>query len=203
MYDLWAMAETQRWSANRVRDELDYARGHTSATADEAMFLFAREALLAHPVAFGVNTLWQWGLQLGEPKSGVRTCASAVGPYLCSGRTEGESLPAFPNEPAAPSQLRRWVVAYVSRGSVPMLAVTASAWLGLAAYLRSRRRNIVGALLAVTVGYMTLVPALSQFPQDRFRLPVDALLFMFAAWGVRAIAVRWPAATAERPVAET
>ena len=38
----------------------------------------------------------------------------------------------------------------------------------------------------------TLVPAVTQVPQDRYRLPVDALLFMLAAWGVRFVAtVAW------------
>ncbi len=44
-----------------------------------------------------------------------------------------------------------------------------------------------GLLLALVIGYITLVPAMLEWPQDRYRLPVDALLFMFAAWGLAAI----------------
>lgn len=59
------------------------------------------------------------------------------------------------------------------------------------AWTRGPRRNAAAALLALTAIHFTRVPALSQREQDRFRLPIDAILFMFAAWGVRALAQRW------------
>lgn len=35
------------------------------------------------------------------------------------------------------------------------------------------------------MAYITLVAAMSQWTQDRYRLPVDALYFMLAAFGAR------------------
>ena len=76
---------------------------------------------------------------------------------------------------------------YVKKGYVRMPVVFAFAALGMVAYFADRRRNAAGLLLALAIGYMTLVPAMLEWPQDRYRLPVDAPLFMFAAWGLAAI----------------
>lgn len=44
--------------------------------------------------------------------------------------------------------------------------------------------------LVGTALYYTLVPSLSQWPQDRYRLPVDAIVFMLALHGARVSAPR-------------
>jgi len=63
----------------------------------------------------------------------------------------------------------------------------------LMAYLADRqRRNVHALFFAMVIGYVTLIPAMLEWPQDRYRLPVDALLFMFAAWGVRALLIEAP-----------
>lgn len=191
--ELYTFARSQRWSPNRVRDELNYVRGRSSARADDEMYRFSRETVLAHPIAFAAGTLRQWLIQTAAPMNSVRACASAYGPFLCSGRTD-DSLRSFKSTPAAPSALRTWLVAYVMRLQVRMDVVTALAALGIVAYVLGGSANAAGALVAMTIAYMTLVPAASQHPQDRFRLPIDCLLFMCAAYGVRAIARRWPLA---------
>ncbi len=191
MRELWAMAKSLRWSSNRVRDELNHVRRFSGAQADDVMFAFTMETLAAHPVAYVWGTVKQWVVQIAEPLNGVHTCATPTGRILCSGRTDGD-LPPFAN--ATPSEwprLRRAAVLYVTEFMVPMKAVAAAGLIGLVAWARWPRRNAAGALLALTAIYFTLVPALSQWEQDRFRLPIDAILFMFAAWGVRTLARRW------------
>ena len=196
MRELWAMAKALRWSPNRVRDELNYVRRFSGAQADDVMFAFTMETLRAHPFAYLWGTMRQWVLQVAEPLGGVHTCPSPTGRILCSGRSDGDLPPFATATPSEWPRLRRAVVLYATDAMVPMKAVAAAALLGLVAWARWPRRNAAGALLALTAIYFTAVPALSQWEQDRFRLPIDAILFMFAAWGVRALARQWtPAAT--------
>jgi hypothetical protein len=62
--------------------------------------------------------------------------------------------------------------------------VAALAAFGAVAYLLSRRPEwLGGAFLAAVVLYFTFLPAFAQSPQDRYRLPIDALLFMFSFFG--------------------
>jgi hypothetical protein len=177
------------WSANRIRDELNYGRGKSYFTADEELYGFTLEAVKAHAASFAANSIWRWMIQVSGVFGGARTCLSpAYGPYLCSGRMVGLSRPPFPNAPTAERRaLREWLVRYVKKDYVRMPIVFAFAVLGAIAYFGDPRRNSVGLLLALAIGYTTLVPAMLEWPQDRYRLPVDALLFMFAAWGIAAM----------------
>ena len=60
-------------------------------------------------------------------------------------------------------------------------------------------------VIVLTAAYMTFLPAAAQFPQDRYRVPVDGLLFMLAVWGAAQLiqhlfAVRPPSASsADQP----
>lgn len=184
---LWAFARGQQWSPNQVRDELNFVRRLSGAQADDAMYAFAMEAVRQQPWRFAAGTVRQWVQQLAEPLSGLRSCPSPVGRILCSGRSDGESLPMFPAEPATRSWLRPVVVRYIEEWQVPMAPVVA---LGAAGLLAVELFQPEALILAITIAYITLVPALTQVPQDRFRLPADPLIFAFAAAGVAAVAAR-------------
>lgn len=184
---LWAYARGQQWSPNQVRDELNYVRRYSGATADDAMYRFAIETVRQHPWSFAAGTVRQWVQQVAEPLSGIHSCPSGAGRYLCSRRSDGDALPLFPGVPEAPSRLRPLVVGYVEEWQVPMAPVLALGAIGLLAVEVFEPAALV---LAVTIAYLTLVPALTQVPQDRFRLPVDALLFAFAFAGIGAVAAR-------------
>lgn len=184
---LWAFARREQWSPNRVRDELNFTLRYSGAQADDAMYRFAMDAVRQQPLVFLTGTLRQWVLQLAEPGSGVRSCPSGVGRFVCSGRSDGESLPLFPAEPATRSWLRPAVVRYIEEWQVPMAPVVALGVIGLLAVELFQPEALI---LAISIAYVTLVPALTQVPQDRFRLPVDALIFAFAAAGLAAIAAR-------------
>lgn len=197
MRALWARATVERWSPNRVRDELNYQRRLNAAAADERLYAFAKETALAHLPDFGVRTAVQWSRLLVAPRDSIRRCPSAVGDYLCSGRSTGESLPSFPNAPAGTSRPRDAVVAYVSQVRWPMVPIALLALVGGVAALTGGATLAPGALVLVTVVCMTAVPAVSQFPHDRFRLPVDALLFALAAGGLRRVAAMLAPARAQ------
>jgi PA14 domain len=185
------------WSANRIRDELNYGLGKSSYVADQELLGLALEAICLEPARFAVNSIKRWFIQLGGTFNGARTCVSPqFGAYLCSGRMMEMSKPPFPNAPTANRRtIREWLVKYVKFGYVRTYLVLAFAGLGLLAYVADRRRrNVNGLYMAMVIGYITLIPAMLEWPQDRYRLPVDALLFMFAAWGVRALLIEAPRA---------
>jgi len=187
--DLWVATRRRGQGPNSVRDTLNYDRGYSAAMADDAMYAFAKETAMRQPVRFALGTLVQWSRQIVSPAASVRTCNSPVGDYLCSGRSLGESLPGILNTPVARSVVRPFLIRYVLSSGVKMSAVALLACAGvlLGAGRGGHRGGIV--LLAGAVAYFTLVPALSQYALDRYRLPIDELLFLWAAWAVRSVAV--------------
>lgn len=173
---------------NFVRDTLNRERRYSSAQTDELMYRFAMETVARQPVAFAANSARQWLIQLGGNLGGVRVCASSRGAYLCSGRTQGHSMEPFPNEPLRDREVVRWyVVSFFRHAYIRMGAILALALFGMVWFFSGRRPKAVAGLLAFTIAYFTLVPAMTQWPQDRYRLPVDPLLFMFAATGVAGV----------------
>jgi hypothetical protein len=189
----------QHWTSQRIRDELNYHYGRSGYLADKELLAFAVEAIRHSPVTFTVGVLREWLVQLGGSLHGTRTCLSPNdGPYLCSGRGNEEQHSIFPNTPTAPRrELRERLAAYMQRGYVRMWLVLAFAVLGAVAYSADRRRrNPSGLLMILTIAYITIIPAIVEWPQDRYRLPVDALLFMLAGWGVRALFVEVPRSVA-------
>ena len=176
---------TQLSPATFVRDEL--SRHHYSAAqADELMAQFALETAARHPWTFAANSVKQWAIQLGGALQDEAICSSAQGPYLCSKRTQGYAREPFLNRPRYEHEpVRPWVVAYMRHLQIPMGVVASLALYGLVAYLAERRPDWVkGLFLASVIGYFTFLPAFAQSPQDRYRLPIDGLLFMFAVFGL-------------------
>ena len=87
--------------------------------------------------------------------------------------------------------MRPWVVAYFRHFRIPMHVVSALAALGAVACLAAAADATMPALLLVlTAAYFTFLPAVAQSPQDRYRLPVDAVLFILAAFGVKTLVSR-------------
>lgn len=177
--------------ATFVRDELR-RRHHSSADADSLMNGFAMEAVAEHPVRFAINSLQQWVIQLAAPLEDEAICPSINGPYVCSKRTQGYAREPFLNRPRSADQpVRPWVVSYIRHFQIPMAVVVGLALFGLVAYVAEQRPDVVrGVYLAAVVGYFTFLPAFGQSPQDRYRLPIDGLLFMFAAFGLTRLRFR-------------
>lgn len=176
---------TQYSPATFVKDEL--RRQHYSATqADKLMEQFALETAAHHPWTFAVNSMKQWAIQLGGSMQDEAICNSAQGAYLCSKRTQGYAREPFLNRPRYEHEpVRPWVVAYMRHCQIPMAIVLALALFGLIAYLGEGRPDWVrGLFLASVIAYFTFLPAFAQSPQDRYRLPIDGLLFTFAVFGL-------------------
>lgn len=195
--DLWAASQALGWHATRVRDTLDFDHGLTSAQADQRLLAFALETMAAHPLEFAVSTAWQWVVQLADPELGASWCGAGRGSYPCSGPDPERRAP-FRLGTIASSRLQPYVTAYLVRAVWPMWPLLALALAGAWTFLRRAWAHPIRAealLLVATGVYFTLVPAVSQWPQDRYRLPVDAIWFMLALYGagVTAPAGREPA----------
>jgi hypothetical protein len=190
IHGLWAFAQTEGWSANRVRDELDYTRRYSSVDAERLMLAFARDTIAAHPWRFTIATVRQWLVQLIDPNRGAHLCRASGIVVACSGRSTLDELPPFAvATPPGANVPGRWLAWWLTSTPVPMGAVVLLAGAGVAALVvRGLTANPVAALLVATAAYYTLIPALSQWPQDRYRLPVDAILFMLAAYGACVLA---------------
>jgi len=188
-----AKQTTQLSPATLVRDDLRRRR-YSTAQADAMMNRFAMEAVVQHPWRFEINSFKQWGIQLGGSMSDETICSSAQGPYVCSPRTQGYAREPFLNRPRyADEPVRPLVVAYIRHAQIPMAVVVALAVFGLVAFVAERPPQLMtGVFLGLVVAYFTFLPAFGQSPQDRYRLPVDALLFMFAALGLTRLVRRAP-----------
>jgi len=182
---------TQYSPATYVRDELR-RRHYSAAQSDELMYRSAVEAVSDRPIDFARGSMRQWWRQLGGPLGDDAICASPDGPYVCSIRTIGYAREPFLNRPRSAHQpVRPWVVAYFRHGRIPMHLVSALAALGAVACLGLASDAVLPALLLVlTAAYFTFLPAVAQSPQDRYRLPADALLFILAAFGVTTLSRR-------------
>lgn len=177
-------ATAQYSPATFVRDELKRRR-HSTAQTDRLMNGASMEAIAASPVRFALGTLRQWWRLLGGPLGDEQICPSAqFGPYVCSARTVGYAREPFLNQPRSTHEpVRSLVVGYFRHFALPMHVVSALAAFGAVAVLAAAEINITGVLIAVTAAYFTFLPAAAQSPQDRYRLPVDGLLFMLAVYG--------------------
>jgi hypothetical protein len=182
---------TQYSPATYVRDELG-RRHYSAAQADDLMYRSAAEAVSRRPIDFALGSMRQWWRQLGGPLGDDAICASPDGPYVCSARTVGYAREPFLNRPRSAHQpIRPWVVAYFKHLRIPMHVVSALAALGAIACLGlASDAAFPGLLLAMTAAYFTFLPAVAQSPQDRYRLPADALLFILAAFGATTLARR-------------
>lgn len=172
--------------ATYVRDELGDRRTYSTPQKDELMYRYAMEAVRRQPVRFALGSLRQWAIQLSGPIGDEAICSGPQGRYLCSRRTVGYAREPFLNRPRHDHEpVRPVVVRYFEHFRIPITVVSALALFGVVACAATPRPNrAIGVLLALVVAYLTFVPAFAQAPQDRYRLPVDGLLFMFAAYGV-------------------
>jgi PA14 domain/Dolichyl-phosphate-mannose-protein mannosyltransferase len=186
--ELMTFARTTQSAAGHVVDGLR-RRGYSSARTDDLLYRAALTAIAQRPVEFAVNSVRQWWRQLGSLDD-EDICSGAQGPYICSDRTIGYAREPFLNRPlnAEHQPARPLVVWYFRHCRIPMHLVTAAAAFGVIAGLAAPASVVVLRLfLAMSAIYFTLLPAVTQSLQDRFRLPVDGLLFTFAAFGIAAL----------------
>lgn len=180
--------ETQYSPATFVRDELR-RRHHSVAQTDDLMYRASIEAATQHPIVFAVDSVKQWWRLLHGPLGDESICSGPQGAYVCTKRTIGYAREPFLNRPRHEHEpVRPWVVAYFRHFQLPITWFSALAIFGAIAYAASPARAASGVLLALTAAYFTLLPAVAQSPQDRYRLPVDGLLLILGCFGILTLA---------------
>jgi hypothetical protein len=187
--ELLTYARTTQSATGHVVDGLR-RRGYSSARTDALLYQASVSAIAQRPIEFTINSLRQWWRQLGSLDD-EDICTGAEGPYICSDRTVGYAREPFLNRPlnAGHQPARPLVVGYFRHFRIPMHVVTVLAAFGVIAGLSAAPLvTLVRIFFALTVVYFTLLPAVTQSLQDRFRLPVDGVLFLFAAFGLVALA---------------
>jgi len=186
--ELLTFARTTQSATGHVVDGLR-RRGLSSARIDDLLYRASISAIAQRPFEFAGRSLVQWWRQLGSLDD-EDICTGPEGRYICSDRTIGYAREPFLNRPRQANEpVRPWVVWYFEHLRIPMRVVTVLAAFGLIASLgESRQVVLLRLVLASTAIYYTLLPAITQSLQDRFRLPVDGLLFAFAAFGTAALA---------------
>ncbi|HWP45624.1 MAG TPA: PA14 domain-containing protein [Candidatus Limnocylindrales bacterium] len=169
-----------------VKNRLTFKLGYSELEADKALFSFALETLRAHPYQFILNTFKQFYEMLTVPEYSIHICLANHVPNLCCKWTRGFSVGAFPNTPTDHFPSIKWGIHYFfTKGAMSMKVVLIFCLLGIIFYFSRRPDSRTYAiLLLMTVGYFTLMPSVFNSPEDRYRLPIDALLFMFAVEGV-------------------
>ena len=186
-----AITATNRGNAYAVRNELNFRLGFSASGSDRQMLGYAFANVRAHPFSFFRHSATNWIEQMVLANEDVQLCRAREGPYLCNVRSTDMSTSIFPNAPPPGNrQLKRTVTAWFTNGYLRMWIVAPLAFVGMGYDLLRRTDNRPkgpGVLLIAAILYFSGVPALINWPEERFRLPIDALLFMFACVGAGAI----------------
>jgi 4-amino-4-deoxy-L-arabinose transferase-like glycosyltransferase len=163
-------------------------RHHSAVQIDRAMEGFALEAIRSHPIIYVTGIAADWVELFVTPHRSLDICQDPAGPVMCSRRGLGAAFTAFPNMPVPGfTSLKHAVAAYMDAAyrTVPIAAP-----LALIGAVRALRRG--GAawarhlrlLLLLSILYVTLVAVSFNGPEDRYRLPIDAFILMFAVHAV-------------------
>ena len=171
--------------ATYVRDALGDGRKYSVPQKEELMYRFAMESIATHRVRFAVNTLKEWYRLIGHSLGDEQICSSPQGAYICTPRTQWYAREPFLNRPRHDDEpVRPWVVGYFRHFRIPIGVAFALAAFGLVAFLAEKPPGLIqGVFLAGVIAYFTFLPSVGQAAQDRYRLPIDGLLFLFAAYG--------------------
>jgi hypothetical protein len=172
-----------------MRRRLRSVHRYPAVELDRRLSGFALETIRAHPWEFAHGSVRNWTRQMLVVREDIHVCREDDGgPYLCSSRMTGRSSKLFANKPTAGRRpLKEAVARWFEHGYTRMNLLVPLAFAGIALSLFSTRVDRGGAaLLAATIAYFTSIPALIAFPDERFRLPIDPFLFMFAVFAVAA-----------------
>lgn len=179
-------ARARNRNSYHVKLALRAAYRYSSRDIEQRLFGLASETVRAQPGTFAVNSVRNWGRHLLLERSDIEFCPTDSGHYVCTRKTVGRSQPMFPNvPPEARRGLREAIARWFMVGYTRMRVLVPLAAIGMGLCLFSRaRRSAPLVLLALTIVYFTGLPAMLQWAEERSRLPIDPLLFMFAVSSV-------------------
>ncbi len=177
-------------SAYRLARRLKEDLGYSQIEADYAMFQLAFETLRAHPLAYARGSLKDFYLLFFNARNSVTECPPKVGSFGCvhEHRTPAELSTYGSREVYEPMSevYRSAATMNLFQGGTILLSFAGM----LAFFLRKPARGgewIFGALLCAMIFYFAAVTVAFDTSHDRYRLPIDPYLAMFAAFGLQTI----------------
>jgi hypothetical protein len=180
-----AIVATNRGNAYAVRNELNFRLGFSASGSDSQMLGYALANVRAHSGSYWWNSAKNWMNQLLIEQEDIEVCRSREGPYLCNSRSADMATAMFPNVPPSGNRrLKRRLASWFTGWYVRMWIAVPLAFIGMILYLvrRSSDSKLPGIVLIAAVLYFSGVPALINWPEERFRLPIDPILFIFGSF---------------------
>lgn len=164
--------------------KLLYGRTHSEARTDELMLRFAIEGLFSNPFPYLSVTLRNFAAFFLNARNSVNVCTFEKGPVPCAGTArlvtqafpfvDGSEYPALSSSAAG----------FLRDFQIPMWIFVLASIYGAAALWRrepEQRSLIVAATF--TAFYFALIVSALNMPEDRYRLPLDPLFFLYGVYG--------------------
>jgi 4-amino-4-deoxy-L-arabinose transferase-like glycosyltransferase len=159
-------------------------RGRKDLQIDNEMLGLSLETAARHPGQMLFGTIDLWFDYFFESRKSIHFCGSDQGPYLCVSSTVGQSRPGFANAPTFEKPFWLNLVRRIFRVVVlPMVFFSGLGILGAIVYVVKVRPVQPLALFFIgTMLYFSILTAVFNQPEDRFRLPIDPALFAFSSY---------------------
>jgi 4-amino-4-deoxy-L-arabinose transferase-like glycosyltransferase len=152
-----------------------------SVKADRLMAAFALETLKSNPNGYLKNSVHTFRRFFFDSRKSVQFCQAERGMYLCTKNSLGQKRKAFANDSRHTwLRARRVILQYFKYLEAPMKLFSGLALLGMLLYAFRPARNATGLFLVGMTFYFAGLTAIFNIPEDRFRLPIDPVLFLFA-----------------------
>ena len=158
---------------------------HSYLKADNEMGAAALETLKDHPGTFILGTVATWTKLFLQPRDSLKFCGESGNQFLCSPISTKFSTYSFPQNrlrnPTAALIVQKWF----QQGWPPSWLETIFAFVGFLSIVALQRESRVKtALLVLLILYFSSITSLLQREEDRFRIPIEPFVLIFAISGV-------------------
>lgn len=186
------------YSKAKLRPEVTYfhvyhafLRGRTSELkTDNLMLGFAIETLKENKMRFVTNTFILFAQFFLETRNSVLFCRAGNSPeFICASTQWKGYIRAFPNYPNRLSVLGRKIsTPFMKYAVIPEWILGGLGLYGIILVSRQRRFFLSpNALVIGVIFYFATLTAIFNRAEDRFRLPIDGFLAIYAVLGLFAI----------------
>lgn len=160
---------------------------HSLLHADKLMYASAVEAA-KFDWLFVVNTARNWSKLFLDADSSVTICRKFDREYLCAAPRAKYIQAVDIQQRSRHRKAGFQIIGYFENAALPMGLISVSAFFGAALALYRRKDSLLPQFLMVgLIMYFSLLTALTNRPHDRFRLPIDSFLIVFAMYAASVI----------------
>ncbi len=162
-----------------------YGRTRSEARTDTLMLRFAVEGLMSDPLPYLSATLRHFSAFFFDARNSVNVCNFEKGPVPCAVPARRLTTRAFPfvdgaGYPALSSSAARFLSGFRFPMSILVLASVYGAW---ALWREAPCHRFFAAAVISTALYFALAVSSLNMPEDRYRLPLDPMFFLFGVYG--------------------